>query len=390
MPSLNLDYHYGKEAEQYSFYRTPKLLFYDEQFANISLEAKVLYGMMIDRMSLSIQNKWADEHGRIYIYFTMEEACKLLGIGRTKMVRIMAELDDQKGVGLIERRKQGQGKPTIIYVKNFTSIPQTTSKSLKITANTKNKTTPNETPEIQESIIPSFEQSYLPPENQFSNVLNFSSEPSACLENETQDVRRKNANNTNVNKTNQNETESISPSNCPSFASSLPISENSEEMDGWSVTDEVMDSLYEQGDIPFLYTRDSLRMTEAIHLLTDYDTHCQNIVSFDGNSFQLSAFKLFNQALIEMLTATRTMELRGSFVTNSKVHEKLKQFLNFDGDVPTLENISEIVISDYMHACQEREIKHHLAYMKSCIWYILQVGNIALQAQLHRDFSNPT
>lgn len=387
MPSLNLDYHYGTEAEQYSFYRTPKLLFYDAQFAHISLEAKVLYGMMIDRMSLSIQNHWADEHGRIYIYFTMEEACKLLGIGRTKMVRIMAELDNQKGIGLIERRKQGQGKPTIIYVKNFTSIPQTTSKPRKTTGNRKPKTASNETSEPLEPSVAPAEEAYLPPENQFSYVLNSRLELSASSEYEPQEVRRRNTSNTNVNKTKRNETESISPSKCPSLTPPSAVNESDGEREGWSLIDEVSEALYEQEGIPFVYTQDVPRMTTAIHLLTDYDGHCQNS---GGNSFQLSAFKLFNQALIEMLTATRAMELRGGHVTSGKVYEKLTQYLNFDGDTPMLMELPELIVDDYMHACQKREIKHHLAYMKSCIWYVLQVGDIGLQAQIHRDFSSPT
>lgn len=367
MPSLNLDYHYGTEAEQYSFYRTPKLLFYDTQFANISLEAKVLYGMMIDRMSLSIQNHWADEQGRIYIYFTMEDACKLLNVGRTKMVRIMAELDDQKGIGLIERRKQGQGKPTIIYVKNFTSVPQPSPR------NPKEKH--------------SFAEASEPPEDHFQTVQSSSSNQSGCSPNETQDVRTENSNNTNSNKTDWNNTESICPSLLrPPVLS--PLSDESDgETDGWNIADEVADALYQQGGIPYVYTRDERRMTEAIHLLTDYDTHCQNAMLAGGDSFRHSAFKLFNHALIEMLTCTRLMELRGSHVTNVKVYDKLTPYLNFDGSTPFLFELPETAINDFMHACEEREIKHHLAYMKSCIWYALQVGDIGIQAQVHRDCS---
>lgn len=367
MPSLNLDYHYGTEAEQYSFYRTPKLLFYDTLFADVSLEAKVLYGMMIDRMSLSIQNHWADERGRIYIYFTMEDACKLLNVGRTKMVRIMAELDDQKGIGLIERRKQGQGKPTIIYVKNFTSVTQTSPKS----------------PKQKHSFIKESEL----PEDHFQTVQSSSFNHSVCSQNETQDVHTRNSNNTDLNKTDLNDTESIYPSLSLSPALSFSFGENDGEMDGWNITHEVTCALYEQGGIPYAYIQDEVRMTEAIHLLTDYDTHCQNAMLAGGDSFRHSAFKLFNQALIEMLTCTRAMELRGSHVTNVKVYDKLIPYLNFDGSAPILFELPEIAISDYIQACAEREIKHHLAYMKSCIWYAMQVGDIGIQAQVHRDCS---
>lgn len=111
-----LDYYYGQEAEQYSFYRIPKALFTDERFRRISAEAKVLYGLFLDRMSLSVKNGWMDAENRVFIYFTLEDALELLCCGHTKAVALFAEVEK---VGLIERKKQGQGKPTKIYVKNF-------------------------------------------------------------------------------------------------------------------------------------------------------------------------------------------------------------------------------------------------------------------------------
>ena len=76
--SLNLDYFYGNEAEQYSFYRIPKTLFTDQRYKSVSMEAKVLYGLMLDRMGLSIRSGWLDGDGRVYIYFTLEDAIAML------------------------------------------------------------------------------------------------------------------------------------------------------------------------------------------------------------------------------------------------------------------------------------------------------------------------
>ena len=115
----DFSYYYGYEAEQFSFYRIPKLLVMDECFRGISTDAKLLYGLMLDRMSLSIKNGWTDDLGRVYIYFPIEEVMELLHCKSEKATRLMAELDSKKGIGLIERVRQGQGKPTIIYVKNF-------------------------------------------------------------------------------------------------------------------------------------------------------------------------------------------------------------------------------------------------------------------------------
>ena len=115
---LELNYYYGTEADQYSFYRIPKALLTDPRYKNVSIEAKVLYGLLLDRMGLSVKNGWLDSDRRVYIYFTQEDAMNLMNCGKDKATKLFRELD-KDGIGLIERKKQGQGKPTRIYVKNF-------------------------------------------------------------------------------------------------------------------------------------------------------------------------------------------------------------------------------------------------------------------------------
>jgi len=119
MRSLNLDYYYGNESEQFSFFRIPKVLFTDDQFADLSAESKVLYGMLLDRMGLSRANGWLDAQNRVYIIFTIEEIQENLNCSKQKAVNLMAELDEKNGIGLIEKKRQGLGKPNILYVKNF-------------------------------------------------------------------------------------------------------------------------------------------------------------------------------------------------------------------------------------------------------------------------------
>ncbi len=115
------DYFYGEESEQFSYYRIPRLLVTGERFKNLSTDAKMLYGMMLDRMGLSQKHGWYDKRGRVYIYYSMEEVMTDLNCGHDKALKLFAELDSKKGIGLIERIRQGQGKPTLIYVKRFTS-----------------------------------------------------------------------------------------------------------------------------------------------------------------------------------------------------------------------------------------------------------------------------
>ena len=103
------DYFYGDESEQFIYFRIPRLLITSPRFKHLSTDAKLLYGMLLDRMGLSARNNWYDADGRIYIYYTVEEICGDMNCGRDKAMKLLSELDTGKGVGLIERIKQGQG-----------------------------------------------------------------------------------------------------------------------------------------------------------------------------------------------------------------------------------------------------------------------------------------
>lgn len=107
-----LDYFYETEAAEFRFYRMPKALF----GGGLSLEAATLYGLMLDRVGLSVKNGWRDSLGRVYIYFVQTDVQRLLRCGHNRATAFMRELER---FGLIERRRQGLGKPAIIYVKNF-------------------------------------------------------------------------------------------------------------------------------------------------------------------------------------------------------------------------------------------------------------------------------
>ena len=111
------DYFYEEQSESYSFYRIPKMLFTEEIFEALSTDAKVLYGLLLDRISLSRDNGWMDDEGRVYVYYTIKSVKKSMRCANTKACGLLRELDE---FGLIERKKQGLGKPTIIYVKDFT------------------------------------------------------------------------------------------------------------------------------------------------------------------------------------------------------------------------------------------------------------------------------
>lgn len=113
---MGFDYFYEDQSQQFAFYRIPKVLFTDARFQRISTEGKVLYGLLLDRVSLSRDNGWIDEEGRVYIIFTLTSIREAMNCSEKSAIKYLSELEE---FGLIERIKQGLGKPALIYVKNF-------------------------------------------------------------------------------------------------------------------------------------------------------------------------------------------------------------------------------------------------------------------------------
>ena len=182
MMSFEFDYFYGAEAEQFTFFRIPKVLFKDKRFKDMSTDAKLLYGLMLDRMGLSMRNRWIDDDNRVYIIYKMEEIIEDIGCARQKVAKLLEELD--KSVGLIERKRQGLGKPNIIYVKNF--ITANSSEYENHTSRSMN----NENPEVPKSNLQKYE-------NHTSRSMNI----------ELQEVPKSYSNNTNINNNNYNNTD---------------------------------------------------------------------------------------------------------------------------------------------------------------------------------------
>ena len=115
---MTLDYFYGQAGELFSFFRIPKALFQEQRFQDLSTDAKTLYGILLDRMSLSVKNEWFDKKGRVFIIFTIEDVKRTLRCADNKATRLLRELEE---FGLIERKRRGQGKPCLVYVKNFSA-----------------------------------------------------------------------------------------------------------------------------------------------------------------------------------------------------------------------------------------------------------------------------
>ena len=204
--AIQFDYFRGMEAEQYSFYRIPKVLFTAECFQTLSCEAKVLYGLMLDRMSLSIKNRWLDGEDRVYIIFTVDEVTELMNCGTQKAVKLMKELDSEKGIGLIEKKRLGLGRPNVIYVKNFLlqDMKKTTEKENSISEQlgdvSQFKNGENHNSEIVKTTIQEV------PESSSKNNENHNS---GMMKKATQELGKSQSNKTEKNDTERNKTDSI-------------------------------------------------------------------------------------------------------------------------------------------------------------------------------------
>lgn len=186
MNDIIFDYYRGVEAEQYSFYRIPKMLFTDTIFQDLSCEAKVLYGLMLDRMSLSLKNHWMDEEERVYIIFTVNNICDLMNCGTQKAVRLLKELDVKTGIGLIEKKRLGLGKPNVIYVKNF---------MIKDEEGEKQQTEQRQSRIVEIEELQDKRQKFLNDENHNSEVV----------KNNILEFSKSQSNKTNINKTDNNQ-----------------------------------------------------------------------------------------------------------------------------------------------------------------------------------------
>ena len=363
----NFDYFYGNEAEQYQFLKIPQLLFTDDKFKKLSSDAKVLYGLLLDRSGLSKNNdRFQDENGRTFIYFTYNTAMEMLNCAKEKSSKVFKELDD---IGLIERKRQGLGKPTKIYVKHFNRI---------LSSNTADTT------ELQEVRKLNFKK--------FENRTPRSSEI------ELQEVRKSNTNQTNINHTDFNQTDI---SQTVSMTGSFTDKENHSKTrptdrhkqknlneivsdigykgdifhaeilnDGTGLSDTMVNNLKEC-QIPKEYRKDKKALKSALDIFVQWN------YAYNGFKEQSDKdlYKLIVDTLFGFMCSENT-KFKNETVSYSAVYDSVNRKIHEHGE---LHSWLVMAMSEWNTVKAKVDIKNPTAYMKMCIWNWLNSDELEMK-----------
>lgn len=348
----NFDYFYGNEAEQYQFYMIPQLLFTDKKFKKISTDAKVLYSLLLDRTGLSFANKdrFTDDDGKTYIYFTRDTAMEMLGCSKDKSAAIFKELDE---IGLIERKRQGLGKPDKIYVKHF-NRELNKSEGFQEVGNSdflrsEKPTSGNRKNRLQEGGKTDTNQTNINQTNFIKTDLNQSVNQSAKAETNLTEKDRQ----TDRQKKTMPFSEVLNEIGFDTDDIGFePESENdfSELNEAERRTDECQ--------IPYSMKTDKKAMKEALKFLFAYSHYAPTM---QGESKRLLDTVILTLAA---MTAQDSHKIQGTTVRYSDVIDRLNEVIGSD-------SLPDWFISfeqQWNKILSENEIKYPKAYLKSCVW----------------------
>lgn len=277
---LNFQYYYGNEAEQFSFIRIPKAFFTNKAFSNLTYGSKILYGILLDRMSLSIKNQWLDKDNKVFIYFTIDSIQEELNCSRPTAVSLLQELEQ---IGLVEKKRQ-PNKPTILYIKNFILVNERIEEK-----NAQNKGSKEiELPEVKEV--------------NFRKLKNFTS---GSKKDELPEVKNFNSNNTEYNNT-----EYLIPSSSTDALSEEEIEKLFSNCLNWKIVDEKIQRELKQNMNMILF--------ELFYLtnLTDYNINGNRI---PGESVR--------QKILEVFDTDNYLSVANAVISNPNPIKQLKPFI---------------------------------------------------------------
>ena len=358
--SIRATFHYfqGMECDMYSFYRIPKLLFTSEYFKNLSCEAKVLYGLMLDRMSLSIKNRWFDEEDRAYIFFSVEEIMEMLNCGRNKAVNCLKELDQEKGIGLIEKRRIGLGKTNVIYVKNFSLTEYPDEPAIF-----DSEETPENVAERKENTETEIEEYAKKEPEKPVNTQKFEKQTSGSLKNKLQEVSKTNFKEfeKQTSRSLENKLQEVSKTNCNNTEYNYTEFSENESYQYLSEQEKGRDRIQERNEY-----------RQLIHDNIEYEILCQ--------SYGTGRVEELVELMLDAICSTKTyQQINGEAVPTQVVKSRLLKvgyehiqyvFFSLDRSTSKAKNIRQYMLRFL--------IKLPFRIIAAPVWLVLATVNIVL------------
>ena len=342
------DYFSSGQEEQFQFFRIPKKLVSDPSFSVLSTDARFLYGLLLDRTSLSRANNWVDGNNHVYIIYKVKDIMNDMACANGKVAKLLSELIN---IGLIERYRVGMGTPDIIYVKNFASFNQLI------------------TPITPVNLANSSDAKIAPLEMRKSHHLKCENRTTRDAETKSLVVRKSHRNINTKSYTDLSHTESI-----------YPLIDG--QIDDSIILNDIKLELLENKAIPFYYNQDERRMTAAVHLLTNWseDYYLYDGFEEDSEEDQQAAkqrqamFDTFNDCIVDMMCAHKSMHLLGSVVTYANVIDLINSHIRTDkaGKLIGLLDLPESCVNHLINVVNTRKVESTLPYLKSTIWTYLK------------------
>ena len=391
------DYYYGNEAEQFRYYQIPKELLDNSDFSTLSLDAKLLYAVLRDRMQLSKANNWIDADKRIYIIFSVEAIAQKIGVSIDKAVRLLKELEK---FGLVEKKRRGQGMTSLLYIMNFASgqnepenepdlppeEPQNPSQSPVVALNSENQNSRILKIRIQESAKSEFKN----PQNQNSRIRKTRILESA--KSESNDLK---GNNPEWSDTEGKEPEGSEPSFDRSVSLSYEPDRSNDERPSVVLSvqerltpkeEETLGEILEANDgIPW----SMVEKPETMKKMMMYIGCWKEIYTGREEGEREAVHRVAVECLAEMAMERTPWSCKGSMITYKQVIERINCTLQEEGGM-LLYEMMERVVDKYLDASLNYYIQNPKLYLKAIIWEQLYASHLESDSyyrkRVHDDF----
>ena len=265
------------------FIKIPMAFVESKYYSKFSTEGKYLYGILYNRFQLSLKNGWVDDKNCVYLIYTVEDLCKILGFGKNKVIKLKKELVKY---GLLEEVRQGLNKPNLLYLQNVETKESLLNSDFE---EVKNSSKPAEIAEVSNS-----------------NFQNSQNQTSRSFKNKLQEVSNSNSNKTENNKTENNKTENNK--------TDVILSEDEEEKAIQNPEEKNQDSLSRKVDKVTKYDKDYI--WDLVH-----DQLLKENLSPSVADYAMIHFDNRYQYALENMKFARSSEMVAEYVFNGIMSE---------------------------------------------------------------------